>query len=125
MKSRLVFFSALIIMLSSCVSTKSVTKGSYIRLVPTEKSEITYNEEQASKIEIFYQKEPTFEFSEIGIVESIAYGSEVGLKDLFPELKKQAYLAGGEAIHKIQLKRHNQTGDTLHATAVAIVKKQN
>ncbi|MCP3925435.1 MAG: hypothetical protein GY714_22925 [Desulfobacterales bacterium] len=123
MKLKLLICVLFFVFLSSCFSIKTMTKGSFIRLIPNTKPEITFNEESASKIEVFYQKKPNFEYIEIGIIESIAYGGDVGLKDLFPELKKQAFLAGGEAIHKIQLKRHNQTGDTLHATAVAIVRK--
>ena len=81
------------------------------------------NQGSLAEIKIFYQEKPTFEFTEVGIVEALAYGKDVGLNDLFPELKKQAVLVGGEAIHKIEIKRHNQTGDTMHATAVAIVPK--
>jgi len=123
MKSKLLIHIILLSLLSACATTKSGTKGSFIRLVSDANSKITFNKDSASKIEIFYQKKPDFDFIEIGIIESIAYGKDVGLKDLFPELKKQAFLVGGKAIHKIQLKRHNQTGDTLHATAIAIIKK--
>ena len=123
MKYKQLIYIILLPLLSSCVTTESGTKGSFIRLVSGTSSKIAFNEESASKIEIFYQKKPNFDFVEIGIIESIAYGKDVGLKDLFPELKKQAFLVGGKAIHKIQLKRHNQTGDTLHATAIAIIKK--
>ncbi len=109
----------------SANNTNTVTtNGSFIRLINGSTKKIRYSKEQATKVKVFYQKKPDFNFIEIGIVEAIAYGDNVGLKDLFPELKKQAYLAGGIAIHKIELRRFDQTGNAMHATAIAINKKQ-
>ena len=127
MKLKTILSLALFLTLASCsaMQTKTTTKGSYIRLISQKSDQIQPSQDKIDRIKVFYKKNPDFKFVEVGIVEAIAMGSDVGLQDLFPELKKQAVLVGGEAIHKIEMNRYNQTGDTLHATAVAIVHKKS
>lgn len=111
-----------IVLISACAPTAK-TKGSYINLAPPITTPAEVNETSLADIRVFYQEKPDFEFTEIGIIEALVYGSDAGLKDLFSELKKQAILAGGKAIYKIDIKRHNLMGDTLQATAVAVTPK--
>ncbi len=120
MNMRNIFYFIIFSLITACAPT---TKGSYIRLLPHTTAPAEVNEASLASIKVFYQQKPDFEFTEIGIIEALAYGSNVGLKDLFPELKKQAVLVGGKAIYKIEINRHNQTGDIMHATAVAIIPK--
>ena len=123
MNYRFILFAFIVFAVTACVPVTSKTKGSYIRLLPHASAPAEVNEGLLAGIKVFYQEKPGYEFTEVGIIEALAYGKDVGLKDLFPELKKQAVLVGGKAIYKIEIKRHNQTGDTMHATAVAIVPR--
>ena len=119
MKARLIIIIFVLFTLGSCVP-KTVTKGSYIKLGNNISDAIKI---EPSNVIVFYKKQPDFEFTEIGIVEGIAIGNKAGLKDLVPELQRQASMMGGTAIYKIEIQRHNQTGNALHATAIAIIRK--
>jgi uncharacterized protein YcnI len=117
MKKQIAVFMVLLMCFGACQSTV-VTKGSYIRLVKPEKGAITAD---PSNISVFYKKNPDFKYTEIGIVEAVAKGSQAGLEDLFIELRKQAATLGATAIYKIEIQRHDQTEESLHATAIAII----
>lgn len=107
----------------SCVPLPVTTRGSYIRLISPSAGPMAVSETDAAKVQIFFQKDPDFAYTEVGIVEAMAYGDHAGLGDLFPELKKQALLAGGQAVCHIQLSRQHPDGELLHATAIAIVPR--
>lgn len=124
MNKPIVFMLFVLFALTSCASTKTTTKGSYIRF-PQKDLAGTNNKVKTEKVEIYYKKSPPYKFVEIGIVEAIAHGKEAGLVDLFPELQKQAAIIGSSAVYKIELQRYNQTGDALHATGIAIKKHFN
>ena len=111
----------ILLTLTSCAPTQTITKGSYVRL-PHDTQINSGQPGNAVDILVFYKKSPDFNFIDIGIVEAIAYGKDAGLNDLLPELKNQAAKAGSDAIYKIELQRYNQTGDALHATGIAIKK---
>jgi hypothetical protein len=119
MKTKLTVWAGVLFLLVACTQ-QTITRGSFIRL----QSEAPKNAAvSSSAITVFFKQEPDFDYLEIGIVEGIAIGKNAGLGDLIPELQRQAALMGAAAIHKIEIQRYNQTGDALHATAVAIVKK--
>mgnify|MGYP001567908285 CR=1 FL=1 len=94
------------------------TKGSFIYF--NSKIAQVNSKRAPETVQVFYKTNPTTPYSEAGIVEAFAMGNEVSLQDLFPELKKQAALMNADGIVKVDLQRFNQTGDALHATAVAI-----
>ena len=119
MKVIALFLMMAVLVFSSCVP-RFVIRGSYIKLKKITAETIL---EDPSQVLVFYKKQPDFEFTEIGIVEGIVIGQEVGLVELFTELQKQAIAAGGTAIHKIEIQRHNQAGNALHATAVVLIRK--
>lgn len=118
MKKIILFFMILLVFSGSC-HMKVVTRGSYIRLQHAESETATVD---PVKIEVFYKKDPDFKYTEIGIVEAVAIGHQAGLGDLFSELQKQAADSGATAIYKIEIQRHGQSEESLHATAIAIIK---
>ena len=121
-KTTLLIMSLLV---ASCATNKVLIKGSHVLLNPSETqiAKSTKNPLSSEKVVVFYKKNPNFKFKEVGIVEVVASGWNSGLKDLMPELKKQAAMMGATAIYKIQIQRHNLDSDTMHATAIAIGAK--
>ncbi len=114
----------LLSLLFNCSTYKSVTQvsGSYLLLTKSDQKILTREiaEEKSKDVEIFYQKDATKEYKEIGIVEAVGHGQEVSLQDLFPELQKQAAIINADAIIKITLQRYNHGSSAMHATAVAV-----
>lgn len=109
-----------LMILTACGCTPGIeSKGSFIRL----KSSISAEQPvSADSVEVFYEKQPSFSFEEIGIVEGIVMGKKAGLQDLFPVLKKQAAEMGAMAIYKIRIQRHNHGNNALHGVGIAIVE---
>lgn len=121
MNKKIALISFMLFTLTSCASTKTLTKGSHIKFSHKNSTNLN-NEVKSSNVEILYKKLPNYEFIEIGVVEAIVRGKDAGLTDLFSELQKQAAIIGSSAVYKIELQRYNQTGDALHATGIAINK---
>jgi hypothetical protein len=101
------------------------TTGSYLMLegqrVPADKFKEKMKSEKA--VEIFYQKDPSGEILEVGIVEAVAYGVDTSLQDLIPELQNQAQWLNADGVYKVQINRYNHNGPALHSTGVAFVYK--
>lgn len=122
MKNKTILMIFALFTMISCASNETFTKGSYIRFTQDTQTGLI-KERLPAEVKIYYKKSPDYKFIEIGIVEAMAQGVDVGLVDLFPELKKQATKMGSDAVYKIELQRYNQTGDALHATGIAIKKQ--
>lgn len=105
---------------SSCISlTKAQTKGSYVLLEKSIKP-IKAESVNIDSVQVYFKKDPPAGTVEIGIVEATAFGREVSLQDIFPELQKQAGMIGATGIAKIELQRFDHDGDAMSATAIAI-----
>ncbi len=111
---------------TSCITAGKRFDGSYVFLSSEAKQHERHlsepqqkSKDQAwQKIKIYYKERPEGKIQDMAIIEAFVSGSDVTLDDLFESLKKQAYLAGGDAIHKIEVSRYNQTGQAMAGTAV-------
>ncbi len=103
--------------LQGCVPRVAI-RGSYVYFDPS--APIVGPTRSPAQVEVFYQREPSLPIEEIGIVEAVARGWKVSLKDLLPELQRQAAIMGSDGIHKIDIRRYDHDGEAMHATAVGI-----
>jgi hypothetical protein len=105
----------LLLLFTSCATQKKV-KGSFVGL---NAQVIEQKNTNPDKVIVYYERQPTTNITEIGIVEATAEGVNVGVNDLLPELQRQAALMGATGIYKIKIQRYNHQVEAISATGIA------
>lgn len=104
---------------------KPKANGSRVALTRDYKEIKDADQVKGDSVEVFYKKNLPTPVKEIGIVEAIVYGEEVGLEALLPELRRQAALLRANAIGNIEFTRFDHGKPALHGTALAVEVKSS